>query len=115
MRISAFTQPMDLLPTIAALMGMLEPSSSASTKNGGRLECLWLGASESIRDVIASGVQSEAGFAHGIRSRDWYLIASDSVPSKLYVKPDDRWEVNDLRQHHEEVVEALERSLRAVV
>jgi hypothetical protein len=34
---------------------------------------------------------------------------------QLYVKPDDRWEVNDVRQHHLEVAEHLEDVLRGFV
>lgn len=31
---------------------------------------------------------------------------------RLYVKPDDRWEVNDVIQHHLELGDALEQTLR---
>jgi hypothetical protein len=36
-------------------------------------------------------------------------------PPQLYVKPDDRWEINDLRQHHLELSEGFEQTLRAFV
>jgi hypothetical protein len=34
---------------------------------------------------------------------------------QLYVKPDDRWEVNNIRQHHLELAERLEQTLRGFV
>ena len=34
---------------------------------------------------------------------------------ELFVKPDDRWEVNDVVQHHLELAEGLERTLRGFV
>jgi hypothetical protein len=34
---------------------------------------------------------------------------------RLFVKPDDRWEVNDVAQHHPELTENLEKTLRAFI
>jgi hypothetical protein len=34
---------------------------------------------------------------------------------RLYVKPDDRWEVNDVHHHHVEWTRQLEETLRAFV
>jgi hypothetical protein len=36
-------------------------------------------------------------------------------PAQLYVKPDDRWEVNNVLQHHLELSEHLEQTLRGFV
>ncbi len=54
------------------------------------------------------------GQSRGIRTRDWYLLR-DASSTKLFVKPDDRWEVNDVASQHEDVVTALSepRSERA--
>ena len=37
----------------------------------------------------------------------------ESRAAQLYVKPDDRWEVNNVLQHHLELGEHLEQTLRA--
>jgi hypothetical protein len=41
--------------------------------------------------------------------------AGVAAESELYVKPDDRWEVNNVRQHHLELAERLEQTLRGFV
>jgi hypothetical protein len=55
-----------------------------------------------------------------LRTPEWLLVlprewpAEDAPrPVQLFVKPEDRWEVNDVRQHHVEWAEALEQTLRA--
>ena len=54
-----------------------------------------------------------------LRSSDWAFIlpiaqaAKDPVRGpQLYVKPDDRWEVNNVLQHHLELGERFEAVLR---
>jgi hypothetical protein len=42
-------------------------------------------------------------------------VARTDGPARLYIKPDDRCEVNDLLGHHLEEAEALEQTLRACV
>jgi len=39
-------------------------------------------------------------------------IENTGEPGRLYVKPDDRWEVNDVRQQHMELTEEMEKILR---
>ena len=53
-----------------------------------------------------------------LRTPEWaYLLPvagpPDEVPRqpRLYVKPDDRWEVNDVRQHHLELVDELTKNM----
>jgi hypothetical protein len=51
-----------------------------------------------------------------LRTPEWSFVlpaarSQDSTP-RLYVRPDDHWEVNDVRQHHLELTEALEKTLR---
>jgi hypothetical protein len=57
-----------------------------------------------------------------LRSADWALLLPASslssdppLQSELYVKPDDRWEVNNVRHHQLDVVERLEETLRCFV
>jgi arylsulfatase len=49
-----------------------------------------------------------------VRTREWYLLATDAPETtrRLYVKPDDRWEFNNLAQHHPETVAELEQLYR---
>jgi hypothetical protein len=57
-----------------------------------------------------------------LRSADWAFLSpasslsSDSpLEPELYVKPDDRWEVNNVRHHQLDVAERLEETLRCFV
>jgi hypothetical protein len=60
------------------------------------------------------------------RTADWCLLSSEptihssessggaNLPS-LFKKPEDRWEVNDVRNLHQELAEGLETTLREFV
>jgi hypothetical protein len=57
-----------------------------------------------------------------LRTPAWSLIlpvhpfAGDPPrATQLYVQPDDRWEVNDVQQHHQERVEQLEKFVQRFV
>ncbi|MFO0807482.1 MAG: hypothetical protein U0746_02570 [Gemmataceae bacterium] len=78
-RIGALTQPPDLYDAI----------------------CRWVGLS--VESSISHDVITIAHI--GVRTPSRYLIATD--PPQLYLKPDDRWEVNDVAQQHLEDVETL--------
>ena len=54
-----------------------------------------------------------------IRTDEWALLVPTEVPEGdspreplLYAKPDDRWEVNDLRAHNIEQADKLEAQLQ---
>ena len=66
--------------------------------------CLWRPASRR---------QSGMGVANARRLLLPRGQAADDPPrsAQLFVKPDDRWEVNDVRHHHVEWSEALEKTL----
>ncbi len=81
-RVVSLTQPPDLFDSIAGLVG--RPVEVAEREA-----------------VVIAG--------QGVRTADAYLIAGD--PPRLYRKPDDRWEVNEVSQHHPEEVEALTAKL----
>jgi hypothetical protein len=53
-----------------------------------------------------------------LRSPEWLSLLPRQQPvedvpraAQLFVKPDDRWEVNDVRHHHVEWAEGLEKAL----
>jgi hypothetical protein len=57
-----------------------------------------------------------------LRTSEWaFLLTVAAVPedtprsSQLFVKPEDRWEVNNVIQHHLETAEELEKTLHAFV
>jgi hypothetical protein len=48
-----------------------------------------------------------------LRTPDWAFHLPHASAPRLYVKPDDRWEVNDVRPRQEELVEQLTATARA--
>ena len=100
-RISTLTQPSDLVATLRSLLQL-------PVESGGRdLMPLIVGDAESLR----SSVVCVHGDAASLRTAEWALLRTAESPSRLFVKPDDRWEVNDVAPHHREIVETLEAEL----
>jgi arylsulfatase A-like enzyme len=107
-RVSAVTQPIDLVATF------LELSDQTSTA-GRSLLPLIRGEQDSIRDFAIA----QSGSDLALRSKDWALYCDDSDDRtrapRLYAKPGDRWEVHDVAGQHVELVEDLERALKELV
>lgn len=107
--ISALTQPMDLLPTFDPLLG-IDPRACAGRDLGPLLRS----EVDQVRPYAVTRADSEASLRHP----RWLLQATLPLegerrrPSRLYVQPDDRWEVNDLAPRAPEIVESLEKTLR---
>jgi arylsulfatase A-like enzyme len=117
-RVSALTQPVDLLPTLLAAFDVPIPDSL----HGRNLLPLIHGETAKIRDYACAGLQLGERIEWALRTPDWSFILpvrqtvdDPPRPKQLYVKPDDRWEFNDLLQHHLEWAERLEKTLRAFV
>jgi arylsulfatase A-like enzyme len=113
-RIPALTQPVDLMPTLLEAFGVSVPVVHG--------HCLWplvRGKADRVRDYACSGLPYPTGWDWALHTPDWALRlpppADPPRPPQLFVKPDDRWEVNDLRQHHLEWAERLEQTLHAFV
>jgi arylsulfatase A-like enzyme len=104
-RVAALTQPMDLAPTIAEFFHVPWPASD---------DCLVAGRSllplvQSPHATHRTHAVTTLDGAIGVRTADWHwLRARANDPAQLFVKPDDRWEVNDVHQQHVEVCEDLE-------
>jgi arylsulfatase A-like enzyme len=116
-RVGALTQAADLGPTLAELFGV--PLAGAQ---GQSLLPLARGEVERGRDYVAAGVCAADGIGWCLRTPNWQYVLPVVQPAggeprgpRLYVKVDDRWEVNDVVQHHAELAEALERTLRDFV
>ena len=94
-----------------------------------RAGLIGLGWLEEVANLCVGVVESERpgeveGVAVAVEHRwrvvevvDDLAVPADDAPRgpQLYVKPDDRWEVNDLRQHNLDLVEEHEKTLREFI
>jgi arylsulfatase A-like enzyme len=118
LRLGALTQPLDLAPTFFELC-------SAPHGPGGlgrSLLPLMHQTIEAVRPYACSALSIGASAEWSLRTLDWALLLPQQVPPGdapreplLYKKPDDRWEINDVRQLHLDLADNLERTLRAFV
>jgi arylsulfatase A-like enzyme len=126
-RVSALTQAVDLAPTLADWFG-----APLADVHGHSLLPLARGEVEAIRPHACIGLQVGDAIEYAIRTPEWaFLLPASPLPlserersegkanvertPQLYVKPDDRWEVNNVLQHHLELAEQLEQTLRNFV
>jgi arylsulfatase A-like enzyme len=111
LRIPALTQTVDLAPTLAAFFGVPFPDAQ-----GHDLGPLIRGESDCLRPYAVSWTPAGEKIGRALRSPEWSFLllagSEEAVLSRLHVRPDDHWEVNDVRQHHLEFTEALEKTLR---
>jgi arylsulfatase A-like enzyme len=117
-RIGALTQPVDLLPTLLEEFSLPAPTAV----HGHSLRPLMHGGAERVRAYACTGLQQGGAVEWALRTPAWGFIltvpcAKDEPPRQpqLYVKPDDRWEVNNVVQHYLELAEHMEQTLRAFV
>jgi arylsulfatase A-like enzyme len=115
-RVSALTQPVDLLPTILDVFGL-----PAAPVHGHSLLPLCRGEKEAVREYACSTDQVGDSSEQALRAPGWTFLvpaplSDDPVATgRLYLKPEDRWEVNNLSQHHHEWVQLLGQTLRSFV
>ena len=109
--VGALTASVDIAPTIAELAGGRLPGA-----HGHSLVAL-LGDNELAPwPYVALGTESAGQVAWGLWTAERTLLVPTGTDSaRMFVKPDDRSEVNDIRQHELERAEALERTLHAFV
>jgi arylsulfatase A-like enzyme len=109
-RVPALTQPVDVMPTLLDLFG-----AAAPTVHGQSLLPLARGEVEQVRAYACSGLRADDAGEWALISPEWKFIlplsAEPSRAAQLYVKPDDRWEVNDVLQHHPELSGHMEQVL----
>ncbi len=115
MRVASLTQPIDLLPTFAEILQ--QPFDAV---DGRSLWPLLTGEAEQVREQAFASLRIGDHEEWLLRSEEEaYLLPTAPADTKRlpqwYVKPDDRWEVNDLRHQQPGRVEELERTLRAMM
>jgi arylsulfatase A-like enzyme len=114
LRIHAITHSIDLLPTVFDAFGQAIPDV-----HGRSLLPLLRQEDEQVRSYACSCLVAGESAELALRSPDWSFLLPLRVPAsdpprraQLYARPEDRWEVNNLTQHHLEFADALERTLR---
>ncbi|MBP3954138.1 sulfatase-like hydrolase/transferase [Gemmata sp. G18] len=114
-RVSGFTQPPDVFSTLQALFGIDPPAST----NGLNLLPLARGEAESARAFVCTRLELGDATEIAIRTEDSALLVPTRAPEGdssreplLYEKPDDRWEVNDIRARNIDRADELEAKLR---
>ena len=112
-RVHQFTQPVDLAATLLDACG----SPAAPEVHGHSLLAVAKGEPRRIREYACSWARRAGWEEWSLRSHHWCLIlpsggATPQRAPQLYVKPDDRWEVNNLIAQHAEAAEHLELTLR---
>jgi arylsulfatase A-like enzyme len=116
-RVAALTQPVDLMPTLLDAFGLPLPPA-----HGHSLLPLLRGEAREVRSYAAAGLQVGEAVEWALRTPEWSFLlpvrpALGDRPRapELYVKPEDRWEVNNVVQHHLDLAEHLEQTLRGFV
>ncbi len=112
-RIAAFTQSVDLLPTLFEVFTV-----QLRAVHGQSLLPLATGQRNEIRVYACAGLHTGEAIEWGLRDPHWAFLLPMSSPSydslaesELYVKPDDRWEVNNVRHPHLELARRLRETL----
>jgi arylsulfatase A-like enzyme len=109
MRSSALTQPMDLAPTLRDLFG-LALRAVGGIWTGGSLLPIASGGENLNRKQAVTGQARDSQSHWGYRTPSWYLMLDGQ--RRLFAKPDDRWEVNDVAVRNQDHVEEMEREFR---
>jgi arylsulfatase A-like enzyme len=110
-RIPAITQPADLA------VALLDSFRSDHPHSEGILG-LAVGSAVGHRHHAITALDLEVSVERSIRTQEWAYLMPALIPEgevrhpQLFRKPEDRWEVNDLRSRHLDVSDELEAVLR---
>lgn len=112
-RVGALTQTLDVEATLAQWLQMPAPPFGQGLVP--LLQCTVEVLHQAVLSCATCGSEAE----WSLRTLDWaYLLPQSSVEPtnargpQLYVKPDDRWEVNNVIQHHFEVAENMHAEIQ---
>jgi arylsulfatase A-like enzyme len=116
-RVDALTLTMDLPATIRDFFHL-----PAAGSQGHSVLPMCHGKAPSERTEVVCALRTDDAEEWALRTREWAFVLPVKVPvgdpprsPQLYVKPDDRHEVNNVLQHNQELAEELERKVRAAV
>jgi arylsulfatase A-like enzyme len=109
-RMSALTQTVDLPATLCEAFGI-----SNFEIDGYSLLPLANGKTEISRPFSISGRPQSEESTWALQTPEWKLIVQSGQERQLYAKPQDRWEVNNVAQHHHELLDELEQKLRPFI
>jgi hypothetical protein len=110
-RVRALTQPSDVPAAILELFSVQQSDSRT-------LLGLARGEIEELRTHAISRLDLGVAAEMAIRTDDWAYLLPIRLPEgetrepKLYQKPDDRWEVNDLKARNIGIADELEAILK---
>jgi arylsulfatase A-like enzyme len=114
-RVAALTQCSDLFPTLLDVFDITAPPSL-----GYSLLALARGQTEQVRSHVCCAFRLGEREEWVLRAKAWSILlpvaAPDEEPTRtpqLFVKPEDRWEVNNVWQHYPDLAERMEQALRA--
>jgi arylsulfatase A-like enzyme len=114
LRVGALTQPVDLTATLHDIF-----EDSAFPEDGHSWLPLLRRETNAVREYAVSKWKLEPAEEWAVRVLSHALLLPIAQPAQaepravqLYLKPEDRWELNNVVQHHLEVAEELERKLR---
>jgi arylsulfatase A-like enzyme len=105
-RIFALTQPVDLAATLLACFDV-----GCAALDGRNLLPLLRAEVETVRQHSLSRWSIGGEEEWALRTSDWALLLplnQEARPMQLYAKPEDRWELNNVVQHHLELAEELQ-------
>ena len=116
-RVAALSQPIDLPATLLEAFGSRPPAM-----DGLSLLPWAKGKQGPIRPFSFSAWQMGDEMESALRTPDWKLIVPSNSSGQasvrdrqLYVKPEDRWEINNVVQHHLELADELEQKLQEFI
>lgn len=104
-RSQTLVQPADLMPTLARWLGIV---ATDVCLDGIDLLPIAMGSGDSTPRALLCGTPEGE---RALRTDQWMLRRPVGGPPQLFVKPDDRWEVNDVADLCEDVVTALSQEL----
>jgi arylsulfatase A-like enzyme len=111
LRCGGLVQPPDISVTISDWLGL---AANATDLWGANLLPLAEGETfrlpgASARPLTGNQAYSVAGGFSALRTPAWLLHSHPDGRQELYVRPDDRWEANEVSTRCQEIVEELER------
>jgi arylsulfatase A-like enzyme len=108
-RAGQLVSPVDLIPTLSDWLGGREDDGSAHW-HGASLLPLAASPRVSLRAALVSGRQQGH---RALRTSEWCLRQdSTGEQNELYVRPDDRWEINDVAKLCPDVVDELSNTMQ---